>query len=100
MFGKYALAARIGRGGKAPAGKARVALMAVRPHCRITGVWQRNPISGRIELTWQVALEARRQRDADEAPSRRTRLPTRRALVVARHPGAAVDIIQPDHRAA
>jgi hypothetical protein len=100
MFANYAWVARVGLGGKASAGKPRDVLTADRTHGRVTAVWQRNPISGRLELAWQSALETRGQRDADDIPSRQFRSSDGSARAVRRHRRAAVDIIQPGSRAA
>lgn len=57
MFAKYVGAVRIGRRGKAPVGRARIVRGADRLPCRITAVWQRDPISGQLELRWRSAAE-------------------------------------------
>lgn len=54
MFTKYAFAVRGARRGKAPVG-ARMFPAADRPRTGVTAVWQRDPISGRLELQWQSA---------------------------------------------
>ena len=72
MFAKYALAARIAPR-KAPLGGARIVLAANRPRRRVMAVWQRNRISGRIELRWRPAAETGEQRGAEDGPSRRIR---------------------------
>lgn len=83
MFAKYALAARLAPRGKAPVGGARIVVAADRPGC-VTAVWQRNPISGRLELRWQTGAR-----------------PTPRlALVAGRDERASADFVQPDRQVA
>lgn len=69
MFAKYALTARIGLIGTAPVGKTMAVMAAQRRQGRITAVWRRTPISGRLEFSWRGALEDREHRNADVVPN-------------------------------
>ena len=101
MFAKNVLAAaRIGARGAARVGGLGTVLVADRPRYRITAVWQRNPVSGRLELGWQSAAGTREDREPDDVPGRRSRSPGRGMLVVGQDQRAASAFLAPGCRAA
>lgn len=100
MFHKHAFAVQIGCPGRAPAGRTiGVAVKGSRPRRIVTGVWQRNPISGRLELAWQSAADDVASHDSDEPSSRSSAPHWRRADVVWNRARAA-RVILPDSKAA
>lgn len=69
MFRKHALTLRIGPRAVIAAGNARV-VGANRSRERIiTAVWQRNPVSGRLELKWQAMFARADSSNADDVAS-------------------------------